>query len=302
MAVDIGTEAIDRTTEWGAGRTFINKDTPATVAGTITSIDIWAKAGYDITGLRVGSFYTTNGDTLKCRASQAIEGTITAGSKVTKAVSIAVEIGDYIGCFFSVGFIELSTSGFAGVWQKAGEYIDPDDEAEYTFYSGDAVSLGGYIQTAENEIINVPLADTINGTVLAPLIGLGATVAVPLASVINSIAFIPLSVGPIILDINLSIPIADTVDAAGLTPTFVSDKILGVSLGTIDIAGRAPFAISILEVSLSAPLATVEVTELAVLGVGELRILVIVPKLSRDLTISSTLSKSLVITPTMVRK
>jgi len=142
-AVDIGAEATDRATFFNPARTVIGKDHPATVAGITTSIDIWAYS--NMTSVIVGTFYTTNGDTLKCRASQAIEGTITAGSKVTKAVSIAVEIGDYIGCYWVGGAIEADLSGFAGFWYVTGEYIDPGDEAEYAVLSGDAISLGGYI-------------------------------------------------------------------------------------------------------------------------------------------------------------
>ncbi|GAH53060.1 unnamed protein product, partial [marine sediment metagenome] len=123
--------------------TLINKEHPATKAGTITSIDIWAST--NITGLIVGTFYTRNGNTLKCRASQAIEGTITAGDLVNKVVSIAAEIGDYIGFYATNGFIEADLAGYAGVWLKVGEYIDPDDEEDYTFSAGIGFSLGGYL-------------------------------------------------------------------------------------------------------------------------------------------------------------
>jgi len=146
MAVDIGCEAINRNTYSAGGLMRLAKDKPAEVSGIVTSIDIWANA--NITGLRVGTFYTTNGNTLKCRDSEAIPGTITAGSKVTKAVSIAVEIGDYIGAYWDIGRLETSSSGYAGVWYKVGEYIDPGDEATYTLSVDFGISLGGYIGVA----------------------------------------------------------------------------------------------------------------------------------------------------------
>jgi len=158
MAVDIGAEAVDRTGSRGGARTYINTSNSATKRGLITSIDIWAAV--NITGLRVGTFYTTNGDTLKCRASGAIAGTITAGSKVVKAVSIAVEIGDYIGCYMGTGSIEYVGTGFAGMWRVEGEYIDPNDEAAYTFYAGDVMSLGGFIPptpVADGDLIGIPV-------------------------------------------------------------------------------------------------------------------------------------------------
>ena len=146
MAVDIGAEAINRGSNHPGGYTLINKDHPSTISGTITSIDIWAFE--DITGLRVGTFNIVSGNTLKCRVSQAITGTITAGSKVTKALSIAVEIDDYIGCYFTGGRIERDISGYVALWRILGEYIDPDDEALYTALGGDIMSLGGYISVA----------------------------------------------------------------------------------------------------------------------------------------------------------
>ena len=146
MAVDIGLEAEDRASDWGDARTTINKDNPATVRGTITSIDVRASPGSDITGLRVGTFFLTNGNTLRCRDSEAIPGTIIG--EQNKVVTVAVEIGDYIGMYWANGRVELDSSGFAGIWDKGGEYIDPDDETTYSFETAFGISLGGYIEEA----------------------------------------------------------------------------------------------------------------------------------------------------------
>lgn len=147
MAVDIGEEAIDRESAVVHSNTRILKGSPATASGEITSIEIWAYS--DITGLRVGSFYLTGTNKLKCRDSEAIAGTITAGSKVTKAVSIAVEPGDYIGYYCSGGYIEYDNFGCSGNWYYVGEYIDPGDEATYNVDGATTgFSLGGYITVA----------------------------------------------------------------------------------------------------------------------------------------------------------
>ncbi len=307
MAVDIGCEAIDRISYTTYNRTIILKDNPASIGGTITSIDLWAHG--DCSGLIVGTFYTTNGNTLKCRDSEAIPGVITAGLKVTKVVSITVEVGDYVGFYETLGSLDYEVAG-TGVWDKTGEFIDPGDEENYTSRTDRAFSLGGYIGVAATNVEidvplvatsgatlaptlvldmkpEVPLADTVNGAVIAPLLSLGATLAAPLAGTINIFDFFP----TLVLDIKPAIPVADMVDAAGLTPTFVLDKILEVLLETIDIKG-CPV---ITEAILAVPLATIDVSELAVLWAGELRILFIIPALSRDLTISSALSKALTI-------
>jgi len=146
MAVDIGVEATDRTTYSSLGNTRINMAAAASIAGIDTSIDIWAEE--DITGLKIGIFYTTGVNTLKCRSATTIAGTITAGSKVNKVVSLAVEVGDYIGCYFSEGRIERSSSGYAGIWQVSEDYCNVDDEVIYPTLEEDAVSLGGYIEVA----------------------------------------------------------------------------------------------------------------------------------------------------------
>ena len=146
MAVDIGAEAIDRGDNWAKYYTLVNADNPAGMAGVVASIDIWA--AHDMGGLIVGTFYKTNGNTLKCRASVAIAGTITAGSKVNKVVSIAVEIGDYIGCYYTSGTTKNGSGAVVGHWYFNGEATDPNDEEDYVFWAGYAISLGGYIEAA----------------------------------------------------------------------------------------------------------------------------------------------------------
>lgn len=148
MAVDIGLDAVDLPTDHDAALyTIINREHPAEAGGTLQTIEIWAHT--NMTGLIVGTFYTTNGNTLKCRDSEAIAGTITAGSKVYKAVTLTVEIGDYIGLYWTGGAIEVATSGYAGYWLKTGKYIDPNDETTYTLFATRTVSLGGHFEVIE---------------------------------------------------------------------------------------------------------------------------------------------------------
>jgi len=141
MEIDIGAEAIDRGSARINSRTYISLDNPANASGEITSIEIWANS--NITGLIVGTFYLVSGTDYKCRDSEAIPGTITAGSKVPKTVSLVVETGDFIGCYYTGGYIEWDTSGFAGVMYVFAEAIDPNDQATYTLVEGDAMSLKG---------------------------------------------------------------------------------------------------------------------------------------------------------------
>jgi len=140
--IDVGAIPTDRAASAPSGYTFVDKNNPANVSGTLRSVKVYA--GTNITGLRVGTFYTTNGNTLKCRDSELIGDVEAGGERTFNELSITVVEGDYIGCYFTAGTIEADTAGFAGAWGIVGEYIDPNDEAEYTFNAGYATSLYGY--------------------------------------------------------------------------------------------------------------------------------------------------------------
>lgn len=141
MAIDVGAEAIDRTSSFSFGCTIIGIDNPANAGGTITSVEIWAANALE--GCKVGIFYTTNGDTFKCRSVVSI-GDVTGESKQTFSdLSLSIQAGDYIGMYYSVGAIERHTSGYSGAWYILGDHCIVDDEGTYTELAGDAISLKG---------------------------------------------------------------------------------------------------------------------------------------------------------------
>jgi hypothetical protein len=141
IPIDIGSPAIDRATWTVAGYTFIDKNNPADGTGIIKTIEVWPQI--ELTGCIIATFYIINANTLKTRDSEAIPGTIPAGSKQTYPVTIAVVEGDYIGYFSPSGRTERDTEGFAGIWGASGDKTPPETEAAYSFYNGDAVSLYG---------------------------------------------------------------------------------------------------------------------------------------------------------------
>ncbi len=155
MPINIGDSVIDRPTAWTyVNWTAIVKANPADASGIITVVEIWAVAGNPLVGCRVGTFYTTNGDTLKCRDSVVI-GDVPAGSKQTfSGLSLAVEAGDYIGIFFTGGEVEREDTGQAGMWYVTSEQIDPGDEAVYTPVANYTISLGGTGEVSGTNIGN----------------------------------------------------------------------------------------------------------------------------------------------------
>lgn len=141
IPIDIGADAIDRASYIAVGYTIIDKNNPANASGTLHTVKVYAFIS--LNGLRVGTFYTTNGNTLKCRDSELIGYVENGEVRTFTGLSIAVEAGDYIGCYYTSGNIERDIEGFVGIWGKYGENIDPGDQATYTFYAGDAMSLYG---------------------------------------------------------------------------------------------------------------------------------------------------------------
>lgn len=143
MLIDVGAGAIDRGDAWSISWiTYICKDNPANASGTITSVEIWANT--DLGSCKVGIFYKTNGDTLKCRSAATI-GDVTAGSKQTFPLdpALAVEAGDYIGIYALSGSLEADGSGFGGTWWLLYDHCIVDDEDTYDTYADTAVSLYG---------------------------------------------------------------------------------------------------------------------------------------------------------------
>ncbi|MBA7599357.1 hypothetical protein ES703_06389 [subsurface metagenome] len=154
--IDVGAAPIDRPSWVAQGYTRINKDNPANASGRLHSIKIWAFQT-DLRGLIVGTFYITNGNTLKCRDS-ALIGDVIAGSEQTFAgLSIAIEEGDYIGAYWPGGSLEASYSGFDGIWWLSDNYANPGDEAIYDLNAGRAMSLYGY---GDIEEVVVPTVTT----------------------------------------------------------------------------------------------------------------------------------------------
>ena len=146
MAVDIGGEAINRAYYDVVTNTIINKTNPATTAGQITSVELWAYAA--IEDLKIGTFYLTNGNTLKCRAV-AVIGDVASGSKITKSgLTLQVEIGDFLGCCGTVGSLDRVKVGYDGMWYTGIDCLFVDNETTYLLAAGDLFSLGGYISAA----------------------------------------------------------------------------------------------------------------------------------------------------------
>ena len=146
MPITIGLLPIGRTGSFPEAYTIINKLDPSNGDGIITSVEIWALS--NLTGCKIGIFYTTNGDILKCRSAATI-GNVTSGSSQTFPIDpgISVETGDYIGIFYITGTIERDSEGFGDIWYFNADKCNVNDEETYTLLVSDAISLYGTGET-----------------------------------------------------------------------------------------------------------------------------------------------------------
>ncbi|GAI99343.1 unnamed protein product, partial [marine sediment metagenome] len=158
VVIDIGEPAINRSSAIGLdGYTIVSKGNPANGTGIITTIEIYADVA--TTGVRVGTFYATNGNTLKCRDSQYIGNIVHYYS--SHPVTLDVVTGDYIGIYFTDGSIDLDADGSIGAWRIAGYYIEPGYEATYRLTTTWRISFCGTGSTILPPTVTTQAADNI---------------------------------------------------------------------------------------------------------------------------------------------
>lgn len=147
MAVDIGAEAIDRADSWSQNYTIILATNPASVAGFVTSIDIYLAS--NCTAVEVAIFEHLGSNFFTTR-SNALLGDLVAGLHAGIAVNLAVEVGDYIGYYIPTavsGGVDRDNSGGAGEWFQTGDKIPCTNQAFNANLGARIHSLGGYIPT-----------------------------------------------------------------------------------------------------------------------------------------------------------
>lgn len=139
LATDIfvGAPAINRGSTLGAF-TLINNNS-ANESGIITSVEIWCDN--DLTNCEVAIFFNVSGNNFSTRDYEYI-GAVEDDAKRTFSVDLDVEAGDYIGMYFTAGYIERDTSGCDGLWVKSGDSI-PCTNITFTSYATSALSLYG---------------------------------------------------------------------------------------------------------------------------------------------------------------
>jgi hypothetical protein len=182
-AIDVGSAASDRASEYSAAYTRVNKTNPANLTGIITSIEVWLTLHSH--SFEVASFYVVSGDNLTSRHNVSI-GNVSSGSKQTfdiSATPLNINSGDYLGFYDAEGKIEADSTGGSGVWNHTGDVIPCTNDA-FTSSANFIFSLYGTGATVPTPQVVGAGAITMGGVLnRKTLIGIGG--ALTSASTLN---------------------------------------------------------------------------------------------------------------------
>lgn len=147
MAVDIGNEATDRTACLETTVTLIEPHNPASKTGILSSVDLYA-CTTDMGGVKVAVFYRPdaggNPNHFTSRGAHTIGTVVKDGKRTTTGISIPIQVGDYIGLYYSSGGFERDLAG-DGSWYISGSDETGCVNTEFNWGDDRAYSMGGYI-------------------------------------------------------------------------------------------------------------------------------------------------------------
>ena len=152
MTIDIGPEAIDRSTALVAGnKTIICLDNPANANGTITDVEVWVQT--TVTTMKIGIFSGGGGAGTYTPRSSVSLGEVVAGTKKSfSGLNLTVETGDYLGCYCDSGKHETEGSGYMGIVTYTGD--GTTGAQTYTLSEGDVISIKGIGSTGGSAVKN----------------------------------------------------------------------------------------------------------------------------------------------------
>ena len=159
LATDIyiGAPAINRGLTYGAYTTINNNS--ANESGVINSVEIWCDN--DLSNCEVATFFRPDPggapNNFTTRDSEAI-GTVLDDAKRTFVVDLDVVAGDYIGIYYTAGYMERDNSGCDGMWAKSGDNI-PCTDITFSNYTTSAISLYGTGTTFPAQVTGVLATD-----------------------------------------------------------------------------------------------------------------------------------------------
>ena len=144
--IEVGSEAINRTSQWADDWTVLQEANPASEDFTCDTVELWLVSGSTI-ATKAGSFYGSGTDWTN-RDYESL-GIVSGGSKQTfSGLDIEFQTNDLIGGWIDTGLWERSTTGGSGVLDDSGDNFGAGVKTYRTTYGNEDHSLYGSGETA----------------------------------------------------------------------------------------------------------------------------------------------------------
>ena len=139
--IDVGSTAIDRASSQVAGFTFIDLANPANDTGSLDTIALWCTI--DLAGVVVATFLQDATPTDFTPVDRVVLGAVTAGSEQEfTGLGLTINVGNFIGIYWTNGTLEIDNTGGSGVYYKAGDQTAAGKQT-YTNVANRAQSVYG---------------------------------------------------------------------------------------------------------------------------------------------------------------
>ena len=155
-AIDIGSEAINRTYENYSSATRVDQNNSANATGTLDTWQVYFAS--NATGVEFATFFVVSGNNLSTRDSETI-GNVSGGSTQTfSGKSTDVQIGDYAGLYYNDGYIDWDFAG-TGMWYLNDFDFIPCTNQAFNLFGTRTISL--YATGTTGGPTNYPINSTV---------------------------------------------------------------------------------------------------------------------------------------------
>jgi len=136
-----GGYAVNLNSTVASGSTYIASVNAATRAGKVDQVQIYCATKLE--GVKVATFDEISTNVYTARDVESIDD-VTAGATQVFTVDLDVEVGDYIGIYFTGGTLDASTASGGSMKSKAGDQTACSG-ATFSSTSGTSIAIRAYI-------------------------------------------------------------------------------------------------------------------------------------------------------------
>lgn len=163
--IDIGPGDGTRASLASSGNTMIDLANPANDTGAIDTFEAWAVI-VAMANTKIGTFHGSS--TTYTNRDYETVGTVAVGGQEFTGLDCNVTSGDFIGTYYTAGYLEMDMSGGSGYYRKAGDQFGQGEQGSYILQPNYAISLYG---TGETPVV----APTVTTQAASPITTNSAT-------------------------------------------------------------------------------------------------------------------------------